>query len=72
MGHLHNFQHQVGMALGNIGQKIKSFAEVAGAVKGIVDTGIFLKNTLAPVATVAAALAWKILVLLTLFTKKIK
>ena len=57
MGHLHNSQHQVGMALGNIGQKIKSFAEVAGAVKGIVDTGIFLKNTLAPVATVAAALA---------------
>ena len=57
MGHLHNFQYQIGMALGNIGQKIKSFAEVAGAVKGIVDTGIFLKNTLAPIATVAAALA---------------
>ena len=57
MGHLHNFQHQVGMALGNIGQKIKSFAEVAGAVKGIVDTGIFLKITLALVASVAAALA---------------
>ena len=57
MGHLHNFQHQVGITLGNLGQKIKSFAEVAGAVKGIVDTGIFLKNTIAPVATVAAALA---------------
>ena len=57
MGHLRNFQHQVGMALGNIGQKIKSFAEVAGAVKGIVDTGISFKNTLAPVASVAAALA---------------
>ena len=57
MGHLHNFQHQVGITLGNLGQKIKSFAEVAGAVKGIVDTGMFLKNTLAPVATVAAALA---------------
>ena len=56
MGHLHNFQHQVGMALGNIGQKIKSFAEVAGAVKGIVDTGLFTKNTLAPVAAVAAVL----------------
>ena len=56
MGHLHNFQHQVGMALGNIGQKLKSFAEVAGAVKGIIDTGLFLKSTLAPVATVAAAL----------------
>ena len=57
MGHLHNFQHQVGVALGNIGQKIKSAAEVAGAVKGIIDTGIFIKNTLAPIATVATALA---------------
>ena len=45
MGHLHNFNHQVGVALGNIGQKIMSFAEVAGAVKGIVDTGSFFKNT---------------------------
>ena len=57
MGHLHNFQHQVGMALGNIGQKIKSFAEVAGAVKGIVDTCLFIKNTLAPLAPLAVALA---------------
>jgi hypothetical protein len=56
MGHLHNFQHQVGMVLGNIGQKIKSVAEIAGAVKGIVDTGIFLKNTIAPAAAVAAAI----------------
>ena len=57
MASLHNFHYQVGVTLGNIGQKIKSFAEVAGAVKGIIDTGIFLKNTLAPVATVATALA---------------
>ena len=56
MASLHNFNHQVGVAFGNIGQKIKSFAEIAGAVKGIVDTSIFLRNTLAPVATVAAAL----------------
>jgi hypothetical protein len=35
---LHNFQHQVGITLGNIGQQIKSRAEVAGAAKGIVDT----------------------------------
>jgi hypothetical protein len=54
MGHLHNFNHQVGIALNNIGQKIKSFAEIAGAVKGIVDTGVYLKNTLAPVAAIAA------------------
>ena len=57
MASLHNFQHQVGVTLGNIGQKIKNFAEVAGAVKGIVDTGIFLKNRLAPAAAVATALA---------------
>jgi len=57
MGHLHNFQQQAGIAFSNIGQEIKSFAEVAGSVKAIVDTGIFLKNTLAPAATVAAALA---------------
>ena len=57
MGRLHNFNHQVGVALGNIGQKIKRFAEGAGAVKGIVDTGIFFQNALAPIATVASALA---------------
>ena len=56
MASLHNFQHNVGIALGNIEQKVKSFAEVAGAVKGIVDTGFFLKNTLGPVAAVGAAL----------------
>ena len=57
MGHLRNFNHQIGVALGNIGQQIKSFAEVAGAVKGIVDIGIFLRNTLAPVVAGVAALA---------------
>ena len=57
MGHLHNFNHQVGVALGNISKKIKSVAEIAGPVKGIVDTGIFLRNTLGPVAAGVAALA---------------
>ena len=33
MASLHHFNHQVGVTLGNIGQKNKSFAEVAGAVK---------------------------------------
>ena len=56
MASLHKFHHNVGATLGNIGQNIKIIAEVAGAVKGIVDTGIFLKNTLAPVAAVGAAL----------------
>ena len=39
----HNFNHNVGVALGCIGQEIKNLAEVAVAVKGIVDIGIFLK-----------------------------
>mgnify|MGYP000367616556 CR=1 FL=1 len=33
------------------------FGEVATAMKGIVETGIFLKNTLAPVVDGVAALA---------------
>ena len=57
MGHLHNFQQQAGIAFSNIGQKIKSFAEVAGSVKAIVDTGIFIKNTIAPAAATAATFA---------------
>ena len=55
MGHIHNFNHQVGVTLGQIGQKIKNFAEVAGAVKGIVDTAVYLRNTLGPAAAIALA-----------------
>ena len=32
------------------------FGEVASAAKGIVETAVYLKNTLAPVAVGAAAL----------------
>ena len=33
------------------------FGEVAASMKGIIETGIFLKNTLAPVVVGVAALA---------------
>ena len=40
-----------------IGQKIIKVAEIGSAMKGIVETGIFLKNTLGPIVGTAAALA---------------
>ena len=57
MAHLHQHTGQNHINFGSIGQKIKMFGEVAAAAKGIVETGIFLKNTLAPVVGAAAALA---------------
>ena len=57
MAHLHQHAGQNHINFGSIGQKIKMFGEVAGAAKGIVETGIFLKNTLGPVVGAAAALA---------------
>ena len=57
MAHLHQHTGQNHINFGSIGQKIKMFGEVAAATKGIVETGIFLKNTLAPVISTAAALA---------------
>ena len=57
MAHLHQHAGQTHINFGSIGQKIKMFGEVAASMKGIVETGIFLKNTLAPVIGAAAALA---------------
>ena len=57
MAHLHQHTGQNHINFGSIGQKIKMFGEVAGAAKGIVETAIYLKNTLGPVATGIAALA---------------
>jgi hypothetical protein len=54
MAHTHNWQHQVGNAVSKSVGFIKSFAETAASVKGIIETGIFIKNTLAPIAAVAA------------------
>ena len=55
MAHLHQHAGQNHINFGSIGQKIKMFGEVAAAAKGIVETGIFLKNTLGPVVGAAAA-----------------
>ena len=57
MAHLHQHAGQNHINFGSIGQKIKMFGEIAASMKGIVETGIFLKNTLAPVISTAAALA---------------
>ena len=57
MAHLHQHTGQNHINFGSIGQKIKMFGEVAAAAKGIVETGIFLKNTLGPVVSTVAALA---------------
>ena len=57
MAHLHQHTGQNHINFGSIGQKIKMFGEVAAAAKGIVETGIFLKNTLGPVVAAAGALA---------------
>ena len=57
MAHLHQHAGQNHINFGSIGQKIKMFGEVAASMKGIVETGIFLKNQLAPVVGAAAALA---------------
>ena len=56
MAHLHQHAKQNHINFGSIGQKIKMFGEVAAA-KGIVETGVFLKNTLGPVVSTVAALA---------------
>ena len=57
MAHLHQHTGQKHINFGGFGQQIKMFGEVVTAMKGIVETGIFLKNTLAPAAAGVAALA---------------
>ena len=54
MAHLHQHTKQNHINFGSIGQKIKMFGEVAASMKGIVETAVYLKNTLAPVAGIAA------------------
>jgi hypothetical protein len=53
MAHLHNFAKQTGIVLGNIGQKVKQTAQIAGEIKQIYDIGSFFKNVILPVAAVA-------------------
>jgi hypothetical protein len=57
MAHLHQHAGQKHINFGSIGQKIKMFGEVAASMKGIVETGLYLKNTLGPVVAGVAALA---------------
>jgi len=53
MAHLHQFAGQAGVVMGNIGQKVKQTAEIAGQIKAIYDIGTFFKNVILPVAAVA-------------------
>ena len=53
MAHLHNFAGQAGVIMGNIGQKVKQTAQIAGEIKAIYDIGSFFKNVIMPVAAVA-------------------
>ena len=57
MAHLHQHAGQKHINFGSIGQRIKMFGEVAASMKGIVETGLYLKNTLGPVVAGVAALA---------------
>ena len=57
MAHLHNLhKNQSPGFFHSVGEKIKQGAEIAGALKGIVETGIFLRNTSAPAAAALAAI----------------
>ena len=53
MAHLHNFAKQTGIVLGNIGQKVKQTAQIAGEIKQIYEIGSFFKNVIMPVAELA-------------------
>ena len=57
MAHQHQHKGGGGINFGAIGQKIKQFGEVASAAKGIVETAVFLKNTLSPVVSTVGTIA---------------
>ena len=57
MAHLHQHAGQKHINFGSIGQKVMRFGEIATAMKGIVQTGLYLKSTLGPVVAGVAALA---------------
>ena len=57
MAHQHQHKGGGGINFGAIGQKIKQFGEVAAAAKGIVETAVFLKNTLQPVVSTVGTVA---------------
>ena len=49
MAHLHQHVGQTHINFSSIGQKLMRFGEIATAMKGIVETGLYLKDTLGPV-----------------------
>ena len=57
MAHLHQHAGQNHINFGSIGQKIRTFGEIAAAAKGVVETAVYLKNTLGPVVAGVAAMA---------------
>ena len=57
MAHLHQHAGQKHINFGSIGQKIRMFGEGMAVAKGIVETAVYLKNTLGPVVAGVAALA---------------
>jgi len=57
MAHLHQHKGRNHVSFGSIGQKIIKVAEIGAAMKNIVETGVYLKNTLTPLVTAGAAVA---------------
>lgn len=56
MAHLHNFAKQTGIIMGQIGQKVKQTAQIAGELKAIYEIGSFFKNAMTAAAPLALAL----------------
>ena len=54
MAHLHNFAKQTGIVMGQIGQKVKQTAQIAGELKAIYEIGSFFKNAMTAAAPLAA------------------
>ena len=54
MAHLHNFAKQTGIVMGQIGQKVKQTAQIAGELKAIYEVGTFIKNAMSAAAPIAA------------------
>ena len=56
MAHLHNFAKQGGVVLQQIGQKVKQTAQIAGDLKLLYDTGMFIKNAMTAASPALALL----------------
>ena len=56
MAHLHNFAKQGGIVLGQIGQKVKQTAQIAGDIKILMEVGSFIKNAVTAASPALALL----------------